>query len=49
MVLTGGSGEVVKPLKTESVGDGEVLGPIKSPIIIPSTGRHEYGESMGNL
>lgn len=48
VVLTGGSGEVVKPLKTESVGDGEVLGSIKSPIMIPSTGRHEYGESTGN-
>lgn len=43
VVLTGGSGEVVKPLKTES-GDGEALGVVWSPIMMPSTGRHEYGK-----
>ena len=43
VVLTGGSGEVVKLLKTES-GDGEEVGVVRCPIMIPSTGRHEYGE-----
>ena len=43
VVLTGGSGEVVKPLKTES-GSAEESGAVKSPIMMPSTGRHEYGE-----
>lgn len=43
VVLTGGSGEVVKPLKTES-GSGEEAGAVRSPIMMPSTGRHEYGE-----
>ncbi|XP_078360674.1 GREB1-like protein isoform X2 [Oculina patagonica] len=42
VVLTGGSGEVVKPLKSES-GDGEAAGVVRSPIMMPSTGRHEYG------
>lgn len=43
IVLTGGSGEVVKPLKAESAGAGEAVGLVKSPIMMPSTGRHEYG------
>ena len=43
VVLTGGSGEEVKPLKTEA-GDGEAVGVVRSPIMMPSTGRHEYGE-----
>ena len=42
VVLTEGRGEVVKPLKTES---GGTVGVVKSPIMMPSTGRHEYGES----
>lgn len=40
VVLTGGHGEVVKQLKTES---GGTVGVVKSPIMMPSTGRHEYG------
>ena len=46
VVLTGGTGEVVKPLKTES-GDGEAVGLVRSPIMMPSTGRHDYGENSG--
>jgi len=42
VVLTGGSGEVVKPLKTES-GSREEACVVRSPIMMPSTGRHEYG------
>ena len=46
VVLTGGNGEVIKPLKTEStVSDEDAVGVIKSPIMMPSTGRHEYGET----
>ena len=48
VVLTGGSGEVVKPLKTES-GEGETVGVVKSPVMMPSTGRHEYGEKTNNI
>ena len=46
VVLTGGNGEVVKPLKTESAGDRETVGLVKSPVMMPSTGRHEYGERV---
>lgn len=44
VVLTGGRGEVVKPLKVESVGDEDLIGSVKSPIMVPSTGRHDYGK-----
>lgn len=37
---------MIKPLKTEStVSDEDAVGVIKSPIMMPSTGRHEYGET----
>lgn len=48
VVLTGGSGEAVKPLKTES-GSAEESGAVRSPIMMPSTGRHEYGEKNDEL
>ena len=48
VVLTGGNGEVVKLLKTESSDNGEAVGSVKSPIMMPSTGRHEYGERNYN-
>lgn len=43
LVLIGGKGEPVKSLKTEGDGGGELPASVKSPIMIPSTGRHDCG------
>lgn len=42
-VLTGAKGEAVKSLKTESASAEEMTGSFKSPIMMPSTGRHDCG------
>ena len=47
LVLSGGNGESVKSLKVESGEETETEGAVKTPIMTPSTGRHETGE--GNL
>lgn len=45
LVLIGGKGEPVKSLKTEGDGCGELPASVKSPIMIPSTGRHDCGKT----
>ena len=45
LVLIGGKGEPVKSLKTEGGGGGELPASVKSPIMIPSTGRHDCGKT----
>ena len=43
LVLTGGTGEIVRSLKKEPC-DKESTAAVKSPIMVPSCGRHESGE-----
>ena len=47
LVLSGGSGESVKSLKRESGEEFE--GEIRTPIMMPSTGRHETGNDCSSL